>query len=239
MPALFGPIRVALLDTPISAPGLVRTLETEPGIEVVGSTFDPDALWVLLAETTPDVLLVATGLDAALSLLTAVHGEFPATQIIAIAETCSDATKAAVAAAGVCAFLSRRHTGERELLKAVRTAVGAARAGVTSTQVCSHRSPASRRPCGLLTICGADHPVIARILPTARSISAGEELAPVERQIAALVGNGASNADIAAHLHLGEGTVANHLTLIYGKLGHRSGDKRAKLSTWARAQPAE
>lgn len=44
-------------------------------------------------------------------------------------------------------------------------------------------------------------------------------LTPREREIAWLVGAGASNRDIAARLRVGEGTVKAHLTAIFRKLG--------------------
>ena len=44
-------------------------------------------------------------------------------------------------------------------------------------------------------------------------------LTPREREIAFLIGSGASNRDIAARLRVGEGTVKAHLTAIFRKLG--------------------
>jgi len=44
-------------------------------------------------------------------------------------------------------------------------------------------------------------------------------LTPREREIAFLIGAGASNKQIASRLHVGEGTVKAHLTAIFRKLG--------------------
>jgi len=44
-------------------------------------------------------------------------------------------------------------------------------------------------------------------------------LTPREREIAFLIGSGATNRDIAARLKVGEGTVKAHLTAIFRKLG--------------------
>ncbi len=44
-------------------------------------------------------------------------------------------------------------------------------------------------------------------------------LTPREREIAHLIGAGASNKQIASRLHVGEGTVKAHLTAIFRKLG--------------------
>src|SRR5215472_9447123 len=48
-----------------------------------------------------------------------------------------------------------------------------------------------------------------------------EPLSDRERKILALVGNGASNKEIASLLFIAEGTVKNHVTNILGKLGVR------------------
>jgi DNA-binding NarL/FixJ family response regulator len=44
-------------------------------------------------------------------------------------------------------------------------------------------------------------------------------LTPREREIAFLIGGGASNKEIASRLRVGEGTVKAHLTAIFRKLG--------------------
>jgi two-component system, OmpR family, sensor kinase len=62
---------------------------------------------------------------------------------------------------------------------------------------------------------------------------AGHELARLttrQREIAALVAEGRTNAEIAACLHLVEGTVANHLEQAMRRLELRS---RAQLAVWA------
>lgn len=67
----------------------------------------------------------------------------------------------------------------------------------------------------------------------------GRSLTPREREIAALVSRGLHNREVAARLFLSEGTVRNHLTVIFRKLGlahrcdlivrwiNRAGDVRA------------
>ena len=59
-----------------------------------------------------------------------------------------------------------------------------------------------------------------------------EALSPRERQIATLVADGATNAEIAAELFLSPGTVKNHLAHIQRKLGTRN---RVGIATWSLA----
>ena len=55
----------------------------------------------------------------------------------------------------------------------------------------------------------------------ADSLSLIEPLSEREREILILIANGASNREIAKRLFLAEGTVKNHITNIFGKLGVR------------------
>jgi len=55
-------------------------------------------------------------------------------------------------------------------------------------------------------------------------------LTPRQREVAALVAQGLSNAEIAARLWLTRGTVANHIAQIMRRLGVR---RRSQIATWA------
>jgi DNA-binding CsgD family transcriptional regulator len=54
-------------------------------------------------------------------------------------------------------------------------------------------------------------------------------LTPREADVAALVGRGATNAEIARTLHVTEATVKTHLTRIFAKVGVRSRTQLALL----------
>jgi DNA-binding NarL/FixJ family response regulator len=56
-----------------------------------------------------------------------------------------------------------------------------------------------------------------------------DELTPQERQIAALVANGATNREVAASVFLSTKTVEKHLSSVYRKLGVRSRTELARL----------
>jgi DNA-binding NarL/FixJ family response regulator len=57
-----------------------------------------------------------------------------------------------------------------------------------------------------------------------------DELTPREREVLALIGQGASNREIAQTLFLSEGTVKNHVTNILGRLGLRDRTQAALLA---------
>lgn len=57
-----------------------------------------------------------------------------------------------------------------------------------------------------------------------------EELTPREREVLALIGQGANNREIAQTLFLSEGTVKNHVTNILGRLGLRDLTQAALLA---------
>ncbi|HEB65339.1 MAG TPA: LuxR family transcriptional regulator [Chloroflexi bacterium] len=59
-------------------------------------------------------------------------------------------------------------------------------------------------------------------------------LSPRERQVAALIAEGRTNAEIASRLRIGANTVKNHTRSIYAKLGiqDKPGNPRVLLARW-------
>ncbi|MBE9141400.1 response regulator transcription factor [Nodosilinea sp. LEGE 07088] len=73
--------------------------------------------------------------------------------------------------------------------------------------------------------------LLHRTAPTQPEIPPGfAELTPREREVLALIGQGASNREIAQALFLTEGTVKNHVTHILGRLGLRDRTQAALLA---------
>ena len=62
------------------------------------------------------------------------------------------------------------------------------------------------------------------------SAAGGDPLTPREREVAALVAEGLTNAEIADRLVLNTGTVANHLAHIRRAVGARN---RVQVAVWA------
>ena len=61
-------------------------------------------------------------------------------------------------------------------------------------------------------------------------MDASARLSPRQREIAACVAEGLTNAEIAQRLTVSEGTAANHVAMILRRLGLRS---RAQVAVWA------
>jgi DNA-binding NarL/FixJ family response regulator len=73
--------------------------------------------------------------------------------------------------------------------------------------------------------------VVAQPAPQKPEIPPGfDELTPREREVLALIGQGANNREIAQALFLSEGTVKNHVTNILGRLGLRDRTQAALLA---------
>jgi len=75
----------------------------------------------------------------------------------------------------------------------------------------------------------------ARAQPPARRVAAAP-LTARELEIATLVADGRTNAEIAAELYLAPGTIKNHVANIQRKLGTRN---RVGIATWLLTSPAD
>jgi DNA-binding NarL/FixJ family response regulator len=204
MTAAARPIRVVIADDH----HLVRTgfrviLETEDDIEVVGEASDGAQAVACVRTAAPDVVLMdvempgTDGLEATRQI-TAVDG--PAVLILTTFDR--DDYLFAALQAGASGFLLKNGTPE-DLLDAVR--VLARGDALLAPAVTRRVIAAFSRPGAAATTDGA----------------ALAELTPREREVLVQVAAGATNAEIAATLHLGETTVKTHVSRVLMKLGVR------------------
>ena len=204
-----APIRVLLADDH----RLVRTgfrviLEIEDDIEVVGEAADGGEAVELAARHVPDVVLMDVempGLDglAATRRITAAAG--PSVLILTTFDR--DDYLFAALRAGASGFLLKNSSPEA-LVEAVRViARGDALLApeITRRVIAAFAPP---RP--------ADAPVPSFAAPVALG-----ELTPREYEVLVALAGGATNAEIAAALHLGEATVKTHVSRVLTKLGAR------------------
>ncbi|MEV4417607.1 response regulator transcription factor [Catellatospora sp. NPDC049609] len=202
-PERAGPIRILLADDH----RLVRTgfrviLETEDDLVVVGEAADGEQAVVLAGQTAPDVVLMDVempGMDGleATRRITASGGG-PAVLILTTFDR--DDYLFAALQAGASGFLLKNGTPET-LIEAVRVL---ARGDALLAPEITRR-------------------VIAKFARPAAVPSAGpagelKELTPREHEVLVLLAGGATNAEIAARLFLGETTVKTHVSRVLAKL---------------------
>jgi DNA-binding NarL/FixJ family response regulator len=196
-------IRVLLADDH----RLVRTgfrviLELEDDIEVVGEAEDGVAAVAMCDRHAPDVVLMDVempGMDGLEATRRIVTADGPSVLILTTFDR--DDYLFAALQAGASGFLLKNSTPET-LIEAVR--VIARGDALLAPEI-------TRRVISAFTVRGG--PVSA---PGALA-----DLTPREREVLVALAGGATNAEIALALHLGETTVKTHVSRILTKLGAR------------------
>lgn len=193
-------IRVLICDDQhMVAEGLRAILGTVEQIEVVGVAHDGVAVVEQVAATKPDVVLMdikmprVNGVEAT----RAVRSRFPAVRVLILTTFDADEWVIQAIRAGASGYLLK--DSPRQALVA---AIEGTAAGLT------HVDPA---------VAGRLFDQVARSSAPPRSPLLAS-LTEREHQVLVLLGRGLSNAAIAAHLHMAEGTVRNNVSSILGKL---------------------
>jgi DNA-binding NarL/FixJ family response regulator len=197
-------IRVLIADDQALVRGGLRMiLASQPDIEVVGLAEDGAEALRLVAELTPDLVLmdvrmpVMDGLEATRRIL-AVPDSCP--KVVMLTTFDADEYVYEALSAGASGFLLKE-TRPESLADAVRTVVG---------------GEALLAPAVLRRLVD-QHTVGARPAAASRL----SELTERETEVLRLVGRGASNQEIAQELWIAEPTVKTHLTRIFRKLDLR------------------
>lgn len=187
-------IRVVIADDhPVVRAGVRALLEAEPDIEVVGDAATPDEAVALAADLSPELVLMDLqfGERAAGAEATRRVRALPAPPyVLVLTNYDTDGDILGAVEAGASGYLLK-DAPPHELLAGVR----AAAAGQSAL------APA---------IAGR---LLARLREPRISLSAREI------EVLRLVARGASNADVAARLHITDATVKSHLAHIFSKLG--------------------
>jgi DNA-binding NarL/FixJ family response regulator len=196
-------IRVIVVDDQaIVREGLVTVLALLPDIEVLGEAADGAAGAELVDRLLPDVVLmdlrmpVLGGLDATRRIV-AAHPEIG----ILILTTFADETSVVdVLRAGAKGYLTK-DADRAEVAAAVRAV---AQGHTTLGSDIGEKLFAREEP-----------------RPAQQDLAARFGLTPREDEVLALIGDGLSNAEIAARLYVGVATVKTHINAIFAKLGVR------------------
>jgi DNA-binding NarL/FixJ family response regulator len=201
-------IRVLLADDEAMIRVGVRTiLATDPGLEVVAEAADGREAVELTLRYRPDIALLdirmprLDGLAAAQELRRVA----PGTSLMMLTTFSEDAFIDRALSLGVSGFVLK--SGDpRELIAGVRAVSGGA--AYLSPEV-AHRIITRLHGGGRL-----DREATAR--------TRVKSLTDRERDVVGLVGAGLSNAEIAARLHVVEGTVKAHVSAVLARLGLRN-----------------
>lgn len=194
--------------------GVRAILAADPGIDVVAEAADGHEAVDLTLRHRPDVTLLdirmprLDGLAAAAEL----RRTAPDTGVVMLTTFGEDDYIAQALACGASGFLLK--SGDpRELITGVRAVAGGA--AYLSPKV-AHR---------VITELGGD-----RLTGGARARRRTADLTPRERDVLALLGAGLPNAEIAARLHIVEGTVKAYVSAILTRLDVRNRVQAAVLA---------
>ncbi len=204
-----GPAPIALVlidDNRLLREGLAAMIRSQPGFKVLAAAADVNEALQKVRESKPDVVLLDFGLEDhdSLSLTATIRGEVPAARIIVMGLMPVQEEVADYVRAGASGFLMKDASFE-EFVATIRAVAGGAEVlpqALTSslfTQITQNSSRGSR----------------ARLLESVR-------LTERERQVIALLGEGLSNKEIAARMHIAVHTVKSHVHNVLEKLALHS-----------------
>ena len=203
-----APIRVMLADDhPLIRSGLRARLDAEPDLVVVGEAADGEETQARCLDLRPDVLVLDLNMPGPPPTATVafVHEHCPAVRVLVLTAYDDDAYVRGLLAAGVAGYVLKDEAPDA-LVHAVR---GVAQGGPwfsRAVAVVLAQPPRPPEPAGLA-------------------------LSKRERELLDLLTRGWDNARIARELQLGEQTVRNYLSRLYGKLGVQT---RSEAIVWAR-----
>ncbi|WP_369359159.1 response regulator [Streptomyces sp. cg2] len=192
-------------DQTVVREGIVMLLGLLPGIEVVGSAADGDEAVRLVAELTPDVVLMdlrmprCDGVEATRR----IRAEHPGTQVVVLTTYADDDSLFPALQAGARGYLTKDADGD-EIVRAIDDVLSG-EAGL---------SPKIQRR--LLERIAK--PAVSRPQPPDEP---PDGLTARELEVLRLVASGQSNPEIARTLHVSTATVKTHINNLFAKAGLR------------------
>jgi len=203
-------IRVAIVDDQtLIREGLASLLALMPGLTVVGKAADGREALTLVAELSPDVVLMDVRMPGmnGVAATREIRARYPHTRVIVLTTFDNDEYVFESLRAGASGYLLKNADPDH-----LAAAIRAVHAGdsILDPAVTEKVIRRATRP--------ETEPVLT------------ERLTRREREVLRLMAEGATNAEIAARLCLAEGTVRNHVSRILGKLGARGRAHAVRLA---------
>lgn len=193
-------IRVLLADDhPLMREALVAAIEDEADMQVVGAATNGQEAVQLAQTLNPDVIvmdLFMPGMDG-LHAIAEIRAHDPQARILVLTSSIDENMVVAAVQAGVLGYVLK-DSQRTELLVAIRE-VGQGKPHLPPEVALKLANGVRRHG--------------------ANAASPTEPLTDREEEVLKLIGQGASNRDIAQKLNLTEGTVRTHVHNILGKLG--------------------
>jgi DNA-binding NarL/FixJ family response regulator len=201
------PISLVLIDdNRLLREGIMAMIHTHPGFKVLAAPADVDEALQKVREAEPDVVLLdfALGDYDSLSLTTTLHIEVPAARVIVMGLLPLEEDVASYVRAGASGFIMKDALSE-DFFATIRAVAG-------GTEVLPQ----------MLT-----NSLFSQVARTAARGSKTRVMEAVrltnrERQVIDLLGEGLSNKEIAARLHIAIHTVKSHVHNILEKLALHS-----------------
>ncbi|MES2305780.1 MAG: response regulator transcription factor [Gemmatimonadota bacterium] len=197
---------VLIDDNRLLREGLVTMIHTQPGFKVLAAFADVEEAVEKVREVRPDVVLLDFGLadHDSLALAASVHSEVPSAYVIMMGLLPLQDDVADYVRAGASGFIMKDASFE-EFFRTIRE-VAAGREILPPALTNSLFAQIARN---------AVRTSKARVLE-------GVRLTARERQVIDLLGEGLSNKEIAARLHIAVHTVKSHVHNVLEKLALRS-----------------
>jgi DNA-binding NarL/FixJ family response regulator len=196
-------IRVLVVDDqPLFREGVLMLLAADPELVVVGEAADGERAIAMTRELAPDVVLMDLRMpgDGGVATTARMLAEWPALRVLVLTTFDDDDSVFAALRAGAVGYLLK-DVSSVELRRAVHDAANGS-------------SPL--QPAVATKVVGE---LVRRLAQDPNPPAGAPILSQREREVLALISAGASNKEIATRLFIAEGTVKNHVTHIFEKLG--------------------